>query len=588
MILDRLVLKNFKRFRDEEIRFKDGITGILGNNGTGKSSLVEAIFFALYGVRSTGINSDYIVSSFASPKEKCDVRLDFRIGGENYSVHRIFKKRTGKSPDHEASLFHNGKERAKGVSDVESEVKRTIGMGPVDFRNTIYAAQKDLLTLLEADPSRRKEWFLRALGIDYLNAGSQKILKEQADAKEKELQLLEGELKALTGRQDKDEFTALLASVAEFGRTLQALAAQHAGTAEKKKTIDEELRRLDIQKTEHTKLLERLASGGNEVRTLTSQKAQVSAKLSELARLEQEFRALEKEIMAVPEKKKRFELLRKQKAESDQLKTEEKFTGKKAAELKATEDKVSTKLLGLDRDAAKISTLIMEIAKILSLGPGVTIAAIEPAVGACEERIQHTTATFSARQKQLEAERKKLLADFETIKTAGPEGTCPLCRQKLGTHFTEIGKEFETKIQEIEEEAVKVLGGQEHAAAEQRKLASVKPALAEVRTLDARLKQRPEVEGELAEIRNQIAAQLRAQQILAVKIAELAFDESSFAAREKEIGELEKTERAYNDLRAKLAEVTHLRQQAGQSRNTDTRENGRARKTQNRDRQLPL
>ena len=67
MILDRLVLKNFKRFRDEKICFKDGITGILGNNGTGKSSLVQAIFFALYGVQATGIAADYIVSSFASP-----------------------------------------------------------------------------------------------------------------------------------------------------------------------------------------------------------------------------------------------------------------------------------------------------------------------------------------------------------------------------------------------------------------------------------------------------------------------------------------------------------------------------------------
>jgi len=34
MILDRLELQNFKRFRHAEIDFHDGITGILGNNGT--------------------------------------------------------------------------------------------------------------------------------------------------------------------------------------------------------------------------------------------------------------------------------------------------------------------------------------------------------------------------------------------------------------------------------------------------------------------------------------------------------------------------------------------------------------------------
>src|SRR5512136_934963 len=196
MILDRLELNNFKRFRHATIEFKDGITGILGNNGTGKSSLVQAIFFALYGVQATGISADYIVSSFAGPKEKCEVRLDFRIGGDEYAVVRTFKK--GKTVSHDASFYKNKKMMATGVSQVESEVKRTLGMGPVDFKNTIYAGQKDLLTLLENTPGKRKEWFLRALGIDYLKSGSDVVLKEQIDAKTGELQSLEGELRALS------------------------------------------------------------------------------------------------------------------------------------------------------------------------------------------------------------------------------------------------------------------------------------------------------------------------------------------------------------------------------------------------------
>ena len=161
MIIDRLELQNFKRFRDVDIQFKDGITGILGNNGTGKSSLVTAIFFALYGIRATGISGEYIVSSFASPKEKCKVRLDFRIGGDEYSILRTFKK-TGKTQNHDASFFHNGKERANGVTQVEAEVKRTLGMGPVDFRNTIYAAQKDLLVLMNASGPERENVVLES------------------------------------------------------------------------------------------------------------------------------------------------------------------------------------------------------------------------------------------------------------------------------------------------------------------------------------------------------------------------------------------------------------------------------------------
>ncbi|MGB9177587.1 MAG: AAA family ATPase, partial [Methanoregula sp.] len=218
MILDRLVLNNFKRFRHEKICFKDGITGILGNNGTGKSSLVQAIFFALYGVQATGISPDYIVSSFASPKEKCEVRLDFRIGGDTYTVVRTFKK--GKTVSHDATFHRNGKLMATGVSPVEIEVKRTLGMGPVDFKNTIYAGQKDLLTLLENTPGKRKEWFLRALGIDFLNTESQKILKEQIDTRAGELQRKEGELAAMTGRQSEVDLANLQASVTEFRKTI--------------------------------------------------------------------------------------------------------------------------------------------------------------------------------------------------------------------------------------------------------------------------------------------------------------------------------------------------------------------------------
>ncbi len=559
MIIDRLVMKNFKRFRDEEIHFKDGITGILGNNGTGKSSIVDAIFFALYGVRTTGISADYIVSSFASPKERCEVRLDFRIGGDTYTVVRTFKK--GKSVQHDATFHKDGKLMATGVSQVETEMRRTLGMGPVDFKNTVYAAQKDLLTLLETDPAKRREWFLRALGIDYLKTESDTILKERIDTSDSELKLLEGEIKALTGRQDADEFAALQASVIEFGKTLQSLAAQYNNTIEKKKNIDEEIRQLDQQKIEYTKLRTRFESGEGEVQTLNRQWTQISAKLGELAKAEPEFQALKKQVAIIPEKKKQFELLRKQKEDANRLKTDEINVGQKAAELKVIDNKAQTKLDGLDQAAAKITNIIGEIAKVLNLGPEVTAAVIEPTIAACDEKIQHATATHSEQLKQLKAQGKKLLNDFDTIKTAGPDGTCPLCRQKLGTHFTEIGEEFETKIKEIDEKELRILGEQKRISAEKTKLASIKPALAEIRSLEAKLKQRPEVEAELAEIQNHIATQFQAQQIIAVKIAELAFDNSSYNATEKEIEELEKIEHKFNDLREKRAEVTHLQQQ---------------------------
>ena len=106
MLLNRLVMRNFKRFRNQEILFQDGITGIVGNNGTGKSSIVTAILFALYGLQGTGIDGDHIVSSLAGPQDVCEVRLDFLAGNNEYTVIRKFKRRPS-STLHEATLYMN-------------------------------------------------------------------------------------------------------------------------------------------------------------------------------------------------------------------------------------------------------------------------------------------------------------------------------------------------------------------------------------------------------------------------------------------------------------------------------------------------
>ena len=49
MKLQRLRLVNFRQHADTEIVFGDGITGIIGPNGSGKTSLLEAIAWVIYG-----------------------------------------------------------------------------------------------------------------------------------------------------------------------------------------------------------------------------------------------------------------------------------------------------------------------------------------------------------------------------------------------------------------------------------------------------------------------------------------------------------------------------------------------------------
>ena len=352
MIIDRLELQNFKRFRDVDIQFKDGITGILGNNGTGKSSLVTAIFFALYGIRATGISGEYIVSSFASPKEKCKVRLDFRIGGDEYSILRTFKK-TGKTQDHDASFFHNGKERANGVTQVEAEVKRTLGMGPVDFRNTIYAAQKDLLVLMNASGPERKMWFLKALGIDYLKTESDEILKKQIDERIGELQRKEGELQAMAGRQSEEEHATLQASVKKF----QAAIAEHGKERDRRRKEREELERqqkvLAEKKILCNRLLQQQQNLTKEREADEAQAKKLEAQLALIAEEQAEYDRLRPMAASHEKVQNNLNGLRKKREEFLQLNRDLLYVKDRIADFTVRADKQRGMITSLDADVQK-------------------------------------------------------------------------------------------------------------------------------------------------------------------------------------------------------------------------------------------
>ena len=102
MRLIRLELANYRRFEEVEVEFPDGVLGIIGNNGAGKSSLVEAIAWALYGNDVARSSKEEIKRLGASPSEPCRVILDFELRGDNCRVVRELK---GISHTADASFF---------------------------------------------------------------------------------------------------------------------------------------------------------------------------------------------------------------------------------------------------------------------------------------------------------------------------------------------------------------------------------------------------------------------------------------------------------------------------------------------------
>ncbi len=78
VVLESVQLENFVSHRSTALKLNPGITVFIGRNGSGKSSVIDAITFALYGEHTRGHNRNLVRRG----SESSMVRLNFRIDSE--------------------------------------------------------------------------------------------------------------------------------------------------------------------------------------------------------------------------------------------------------------------------------------------------------------------------------------------------------------------------------------------------------------------------------------------------------------------------------------------------------------------------
>lgn len=196
MILKSLKLKNFRKFQDSYIEFPDGVTGVVGLNGAGKSTIFEALAWALYGSVAARTSADQIKREGTEHSDPCRIELEFIFGDDNY---RVVREMTGKNLTASASVTVNGTLAANGAEVVSKFIQKKLGMDFKSFYTSIFAKQKELNALSTMNPSERRPLILRMLGI---NALDEIIAEIRSDAKSKKdlIEKLELDLVDETGK----------------------------------------------------------------------------------------------------------------------------------------------------------------------------------------------------------------------------------------------------------------------------------------------------------------------------------------------------------------------------------------------------
>lgn len=277
------------------MRFPKKFTVITGRTGSGKTSILDAVTFALYKRTSRTDISGIGISDVCKPGGY--VKIRFAQGGDLYEIERGFTQKG--SPY--LNLHKNGSQISGTIPELENIVRDTVGLDYDGFRNSTFVRQEEMKELgAESDSQRlrifqklfRLEIFEKAQAqaktnydeirhdieigehdVEFLRKRLSKIpeVKEEAKAAEREVKGLHEKLvgveKRLVADKEKlkglerehEAFISAKASLEDKERRVSSTQREIdkvTKAGEKSTELREEVKRLEDETRDHEKLIE--------------------------------------------------------------------------------------------------------------------------------------------------------------------------------------------------------------------------------------------------------------------------------------------------------------------------------------------
>ena len=186
----RLELKEFGPYKNEIIEWdkiiNEPIFLITGKTGSGKSTLFDAITYALYNKTTGGKDIASLRTKTALDKDKTQVNFDFELSGKKYRIERTlaYLKAGNKNlTSGKVALMQYNDEKLEVIATKEQEIKEKveelIGLDDKQFCQIIILPQGKFKEFLLSKSSEKKET-LRSLFNTYFYQKFVEQLQEQA------------------------------------------------------------------------------------------------------------------------------------------------------------------------------------------------------------------------------------------------------------------------------------------------------------------------------------------------------------------------------------------------------------------------
>jgi exonuclease SbcC len=542
MILRELRLKNYRRFKEICLSdFPESVIAILGRNGIGKSTILEAISWVLFGSTAFRTDKADVKRQGAAAEDSCEVDMVFSLRDNDYEVLREIR---GKNNIVRASAwaYENGARKIVANSErgVSEYCQRILGMDWQTFQASFFSQQKDLDAFSQQPPAERQRIIRRLLAIDRIDMAITAIRRDRTDA-QSEIRGVESAQKDID--RLREEWRELRVQKKTLDAHERILGVRVAQMKERESEAKGEKARWDKLERQFQKYSRDLDLLGQETGSLMERRGEIELSLGDIGELERElarYEGKDEELRGLKEEQRHLQREQVKKAKRDGLEHNIGVCTKKIEELEE-------ELAELTRDLEAFETLDQRVEDHSERMRRVSEE---------QEKVIDSLGRMKGTIESAEREIELLGHRLRQIHEMGPDGRCPICMQTLGESYDETEKHLRGEVEEKRETVKKLSVERERLQAQadqvnkdQEDLSRASEKLKEEETRrGVFLSQAREREAQIRDMMKQRESYEKAM----AEIGRVDFDEDRYKEIEKLMPELEHIEDRMIEIRAKV------------------------------------